>query len=315
MEVFSRVAELGSFVRAAESLRLPRATVTAAVQSLEAQLGLRLLHRTTRRVALTADGAVFHAEIQRILVDLREVEARVRGVARAPGGRVRVDVPAAVGRHVLAPSLPAFLERFPDITIELGTTDRPVDLLGEGVDCVVRGGDVHDTSLRARRLGALPVVTCAAPAYLAARGAPASVADAEGHLFVGFFSPKTGRVFEVDFKGPGGVRAFEPRHRVAANDADTWIAMAVAGLGLVQAPCARQVRAHLIAGRLVRVLPESEVEALPLHVLWPEARPLPSRVRVFVDWVAELYEAECREAAAFLLSQPPGDIAPPMSAR
>lgn len=300
MEVFARVAELGSFSRAAEALRMPKASVTAAIQELEARLQVRLLNRTTRRVALTADGTAYYEESARILRALDELESGLGGTTRAPGGRVRADVPAAAGRHVLAPALPAFLARYPDVTVELGSTDRPVDLLGEGVDCVLRGGDVHDESLVARRLGALPVVTCAAPAYLHAHGVPETLGDLDAHVFVNFFSPKTGRVFEVDFAGPGGSRSFVPRHVAAANDADTWVALAVAGLGLLQLPCSPNVRALLVAGRLRRVLPDFRADPLPLFLLYPRNRHLASRVRVFVDWVAEVYGQESTEAEAFL---------------
>ena len=197
MEVFVRVGELGSFTRAAEGLRLPRASVTAAVQELEGRLG----------------------------------------VQQSPRGRLRVDVPARAGRHLLTPALPEFVDRYPELVVELGSGDRPVDLLGESVDCVIRGGDVHDEALVGRRLGELPVITCAAPRYLAAHGVPAHPDALARHVFVGYFSARTGRVFEVDFARGGEERSFRPRHVVAANDADAWIAAAVAGLGLIQVPC------------------------------------------------------------------------------
>lgn len=300
MEVFVRVAELGSFTAAAASLRMPKASVTAAVQELEARLGVRLLHRTTRRVSLSADGAAYVEEAARILAEIVELEAGLGRAVATPRGRVRVDVPAAAGRHVIAPALPAFLARYPDLTVEIGSTDRPVDLLAEGVDCVVRGGQVHDESLIARRLGELPVLTCAAPAYLARHGLPRSPDALDGHHFVNFFSPKSGRIYEVDFTRGDDARSLRMPHRVAANDADTWLALAVAGLGLVQLPCSPAVRGHLARGELVRVLPDWSAGSLPLFVLYPRNRPLPARVRVFVEWVAEVYAEECREAAVFV---------------
>jgi LysR family transcriptional regulator for bpeEF and oprC len=300
IEVFTRVAELGSFSRAAEALRLPKASVTAAVQELEARLQVRLLNRTTRRVALTADGAAYYEESARLVRELSELESGMVRATRAPQGRVRVDVPAAAGRHVIAPALPEFLARFPDVTVELGSTDRPVDLTSEGVDCVIRGGDMHDESLVARRVGALPVVTCAAPAYLDARGVPADLDALDAHVFVNFFSARTGRLFEVDFTRDGVTRSFVPRSAAAANDADTWVALAVAGLGLIQLPCSRNVREHLVRGQLRRVLPAWSAGSLPLSVLYPRNRHLAARVRVFVDWVADLYGRECAEAEAFV---------------
>lgn len=285
MEVFARVAELASFTRAADALRMPRSTVTAQVKALEARLGIKLLHRTTRRVTLTADGTSYLREARRILREVEELESGLGNAAASPRGRVRVDVPAATGRHTIIPALPGFLERYPDIVLELGSSDRPVDLVAEGVDCVIRGGDVHDESLAARKLADLPVITCAAPSYLAARGTPRTVDDLEGHVFVSFFSPRTGRTSDPEF----GSRTWPARHQLAVNDADAWLAAAAAGLGLVQLPLGGAVGAHLDRGDLVRVLADEDCGSLPLHVLYPRHRRLPARVRVFVDWVVELY--------------------------
>lgn len=297
MEVFIRVAELGGFTRAAQALALPRATVTAAVQGLEARLQVKLLHRTTRKVALTPDGAAYLEEARRLLRELDELESGLGGAARIPRGRVRVDVPASAGRHVLAPALPEFLQRYPELTVELGSGDRPVDLLGEGVDCVIRGGEMFDDSLVGRKLGELPVITCAAPSYLERRGTPRHPDELATHDCVGFFSPRSGRVFELDFSRAGETRTIHPRCRAAANDADTWGAAIVAGLGLAQAPCGPPLRAHLRSGAVRRILSDWEVEPLPLSVLWPRDRRLAARLRVFVDWVTELYAAECAAAA------------------
>jgi LysR family transcriptional regulator for bpeEF and oprC len=267
------------------------------VQALEARLGAKLLHRTTRTAALTADGAAYLEEARRLLRELEELEASVGGAVRDPSGRLRVDVTASAGRHLLAPALPEFLARYPGLVVELGSGDRPVDLVGEGVDCVIRGGETHDDTLVGRKLGELAVITCASPGYIAARGMPRHPDELAGHVHVGFFSPRTRRVFELDFAREGEVRTIRPPHRVAANDADTWVAAAVAGLGVIQSPCGRNVRRHLERGELVRVLPDWQVERLPLHVLWPRERHVVARVRAFVEWVTGLYAEECREAA------------------
>lgn len=297
IEVFVRVAELASFTQAARALGLPRASVTAAVQALEARLQVKLLHRTTRKAGLTADGAAYVDEARRLLRELGELEAGLGRSARSPRGRLRVDVPAAAGRHVIAPALPGFFARYPGLVLSLGSSDRPIDLLGEGVDCVIRGGEAFDESLVGRKLGDLPVVTCAAPAYLAARGVPTHPDELAAHDFVGFFSARTGRAYDVDFTRDGETRTLHPGHRLAANDADTWLAGALVGLGLVQLPLSRHVRDHLRAGTLVRVLPQWQVEALPLAVLWPKNRHLTARVRAFIDWAVELFADECRAAA------------------
>ncbi|MFO0296068.1 MAG: LysR family transcriptional regulator [Pseudomonadota bacterium] len=292
MQTFARVAELGSFTGAAKSLQLPNASVSLRVAQLEEHLGVKLLSRTTRRVSLTEDGAAYLAEAQRLLQALEDLEARTAGAVRSPRGRLRVDVPAAAGRHVLAPALPAFLMQYPEMTVELGSSDRPVDLVPEGVDCVIRGGLVHDDQLVARSLGAFEVVTCASPAYLARHGTPRSPEELSRHLAVNFFSAKTGRVFDFEFERDGRRFEIALAHRAAANDADAHVALALAGLGLAQCPRTRIIAEHIAAGRLVPVLADWSAGRLPLYVMYPRNRHLSARVRAFVDWVVELYAAK-----------------------
>src|SRR5215813_2538950 len=303
MELFVRVVETGSFTAAASALRLSRTRATTEIQQLEAHLGVRLLQRTTRRVSPTGDGTVYYEEVRRVLRELRDLEAGLAGAAASARGRLRVDVPASAGRQVIAPALPLFLERHPEIVVELGSTDRPVDLVAEGVDCVVRGGDVHDETLVGRRLADLPVVTCAAPAYLARHGTPRSPHDLEGHVFVNFFSPRTGRVFEVDWTPPDGSERIElrPPHVVAANDAGTFLALIVAGLGIAQTPLGPAVREAIRRRELRLLLPGWRSDPLPTHVLYPETRVVPARVRVWVDWLVGLYAEEAAEAERFLV--------------
>jgi LysR family transcriptional regulator for bpeEF and oprC len=289
LEVFVRVTDLASFTRAADALDLPRATVTQMVQALEARLECTLLHRTTRRVALTPEGTAFYERATRILQELADAESDLGGARATPRGRLRVDVPAAAGRHVIAPALPDFFARYPEIQLELGSSDRPVELLMEGVDCVIRGGLVHDDTLVARRLAELPVATCAAPAYLERHGVPASAEELDGHRFVNFFSAKTGRVFENEFeRGGEAVRVTGPSS-LAVNDSDTFIAAVVAGLGLGQIPLTAFVRSLIAAGALRTVLEDWTVPPLPLYAMWPRRRDRSARLHAFVDWVAELY--------------------------
>ncbi|HZJ55359.1 MAG TPA: LysR family transcriptional regulator [Myxococcaceae bacterium] len=303
MELFVRVVETGSFTAAASALRLSRTRATTEIQQLEAHLGVRLLQRTTRRVSPTGDGALYYEEVRRLLRELRELEAGLGAAAASARGRLRVDVPAAAGREVIAPALPKFLERHPEISLELGSTDRPVNLVAEGVDCVVRGGDVHDDTLVGRRLADLPVVTCAAPAYLERHGKPRTPYELGDHVFVNFFSARTGRVFEVDWTPPDGGASvvLRPRHVVAANDAGTWIALAAAGLGIVQAPLSPGVRERIRRRELRVLVPGWRPEPLPTHVLYLATRVLPARVRVWVDWLVELYSDEGAAAQRFLV--------------
>jgi LysR family transcriptional regulator for bpeEF and oprC len=290
MQTFVRVAELGSFTKAGEALKLPNATVSIRIAQLEEHLQVKLLARTTRRVSLTEDGAAYLEGAQRLLNELEEIESQLAGAVRNPRGRLRVEVPAAAGRHVLAPALPDFLARYPEITVELGSSDRPVDLLVEGVDCVIRGGRVHDEQLVARKLGAFAVVTCAAPAYLARHGTPNTPEDLPNHLAVNFFSAKTGHTFAFEFERDGQLFEQQVPHRASANDADTHVALTVAGLGVAQLPCTRVLADHLQAGRLVPILADWSAGSLPLYVMYPRNRHLSARVRVFVDWVVELYQ-------------------------
>ncbi|MDL1863109.1 LysR family transcriptional regulator [Betaproteobacteria bacterium PRO7] len=292
LEAFVRVAELQSFTRAAEDLNVPRATVTELVQALESRLACTLLHRTTRRVSLTPEGAAFYERATTILQDLADAEDDLGGARGTPRGRLRVDVPAAAGRHAIAPALPQFFARYPEIRLELGSSDRPVELLLEGVDCVIRGGDIHDENLVARRLCEYRVVTCAAPAYLERCGVPASPADLEGHRFVNFFSAKTGRLFDNEFVRDGEAIRVAGEWSVAANDSDTFVAATVAGLGLAQLPLTAYVRGLIDAGALRVVLGNWSVPPLPLFALWPRRRDRSARLHAFVDWVTELYAAQ-----------------------
>lgn len=287
LDAFRHVARQGGFSAAADTMRVSNATVTTLVQQLEAHLGITLLHRTTRKVSLTTDGAATLERVERLLQDVQELEDGVRGATRASRGRVRVDVPAAYGRHVLAAALPRFFAKYPHITLELGSSDRPVDLVREGVDCVVRGGPVIDETLIARRLKSLSIITAAAPGYLRRHGTPRTPEDCRRHRAVNFFSPRSGEVFAFDFaQGERTIEVPIP-HAVACNDSDTLLGCAVSGLGLVQTPRSAYVESLLRARKLVRVLPEWDCGTLPVFVLYPPTRHLSARVRAFVDWLVD----------------------------
>jgi LysR family transcriptional regulator, regulator for bpeEF and oprC len=292
MQTFELVAELGSFTKAANALQLPNASVSTLIAQLESQLQTKLLARTTRRVSLTDDGIAYLEGVRRLIADLSELDLNVMRAGVAARGRLRIDVPAAAGRHFLAPALPDFFARYPDIAIEIGSTDRPVDLVMEGVDCVIRGGAVHDELLVARKLGAFETLTCAAPAYLKSRGTPKTLAhlQTQKHTAVNFFSAKTGRVFAFDFDdGTGDVQSIQLPHQVAANDADTHVALTCAGLGLAQLPNTDYVLRLLREKQLVRVLPQWNSGELPLYIMYPRNRHLSARLRAFVDWAVDLY--------------------------
>lgn len=192
--VFVQVAEMGSFIRAAHALEVPRASVSAAVQQLETQLGVRLLHRTTRQVRLTADGEQLLERLRPLLAEVEDIDQSFQASQRQASGRLSVDVPSRIARRLIAPALPSLLRRHPHLQLVLGSADRAIDLVQEGVDCAVRVGDLHDSSLVMRPLGHIALINCASPAYLSEFGHPLHPADlAEGHWSIGYASPKTGR--------------------------------------------------------------------------------------------------------------------------
>lgn len=288
MRVFTRIVELGGFARAADSLQLPRASVTILIKQLEAYLGVQLLHRTTRQVSPTLDGVAYYQRCVRLLADLEETEAVFSQDRRNPRGTLRVDMPAGVGRLILMPALPEFSARYPLIELEIGLNDRPVDLIREGVDCALRGGPVLDDRLVARPLAQMPQVTCASPGYLRQYGTPRSLEDLQGHRMVEYFSSVSGKRYGLEFVQDGLLREVELPRQVSVNSADGYLAACEAGYGLVQAPYYHAAHS-LQVGALQEVLQAYAPPPLPLTALYPPQRQLSTRVRAFVDWLVELF--------------------------
>lgn len=288
MRVFARVVEAGTFTKAAESLALPKGTVTKLVQHLESRLKVRLLNRTTRRVTVTPDGAAYYERTVRLLNDLDDIEASMTNAQANPSGRLRVDVGTSVARLIIIPALADFYRRYPDIQLDLGVSDRPVDLISDNVDCVLRGGELLEQSLVARRVGNMGLVTVAAPQYLKERGTPRTPEELEDrHTTVNYFSSRTGRPYPHIFEKDGRVLEISGRYRVALNDSNALLAAVVAGLGISQV-ASFAAAPHLANGELVPVLPEWTRPAIPLHVVYPPNRHLSAKVRAFVEWVADL---------------------------
>ncbi|AOJ66110.1 transcriptional regulator [Burkholderia ubonensis] len=288
MRIFARVAHLGSFTKAAEQMQLPRPTVSNAVQYLEKHLKIRLLQRTTRRVALTAEGATYYERCARLLADLDDVETLFEDAGASPRGVIRVDLPERFALDKVIPAIPSFHARYPDLRIVMSTTDRFVDLIADGIDCAVRVGALSDTSLVARRIGELAQVNCASPAYLARHGTPRSPDDLPEHVAVGYFSSRTGRELDWEYADmdTGEMHAVKMRSIVSVNSSQAYLACCVAGLGLIQAP-RDGLDAPLAEGTLVEVLPEWNAAPLPVSVVFPHGRHLAPRVRIFVDWLAD----------------------------
>ncbi|MGE5510233.1 MAG: LysR substrate-binding domain-containing protein [Bacteroidota bacterium] len=289
MRAFVRVVEAGTFTRAAQSLEIPKPTITKLIQSLETHLHTKLLNRTTRRVTVTPDGAAYYERVVTLLADLDELDGSMTLSQASAKGRLRVDVGASFALLVIIPALPDFHARYPDIQIDLGVTDRPVDLIGENVDCVVRAGELSDQSLVARRIAELPFITCAAPSYLALHGEPRKPSDLErDHHAVNFFHPRTGRTSSFHFVLGEEEIEVKGRHIVAVNDGNAYVAAALSGLGVIQVPLF-MVHEHLKTGALRQILPEWTTDAMPVHVVFAPNRHLSTRLRVFVDWIAELF--------------------------
>lgn len=288
MRIFTRIVELRSFTQAAHDLGYPKATVTHAIKQLEARLRVRLLQRTTRQVTPTLDGEAYYQRCVRLLADLEETESVFTSAAQQPAGKLRVDLHATLAMHFVMPVLGQFCARHPLIELEIGMGDRLVDLVREGVDCVLRVGELGDSSMVARRVARLEQLTCASPAYLAAHGTPRTLAELDGHRAVNFFSAQTGKVWPFDFKLDGQRHSVSLPGTVSVNNADAYHACCRAGMGLIQAPRYHLEQA-LATGELVEVLAPLRPDPLPVSVLYPHHRQLSPRVRVFADWVAGLF--------------------------
>ena len=287
MRVFTRIVELGGFAKAADSLQLPRASVTIVIKQLEAHLGVQLLQRTTRQVSPTLDGAAYYQRCVGLLADLEEVEAQFSSTRQNPRGTLRVDMPSGIGQLIVIPALAQFTERYPHIELEIGLNDRPVDLIREGVDCVLRAGQPLDDSLVARPLALMDQLTCASPGYLQAHGTPLTIEALEGHRMVEYFSTTSGKRYGLEFERGDRIWPVDLPRRISVNSAAGYLAACTAGYGLVQVPY-YHARAHLCEGHLCEVLRDCPPPGLPLTALYPPHRQLSQRVRVFVDWLVTL---------------------------
>nr|WP_010400178.1 LysR family transcriptional regulator [Paracoccus sp. TRP] len=289
--VFTRVVDCASFTRAADLLGMPRSSVSAAVQELEQRVGARLLHRTTRKVAPTQDGLAFYERCQRLIADVDEAENLFRQSLIQPSGRLRIDVPGRIGRLIIAPALPEFLDRYPGIDVDLGVTDRAVDLVEAGVDCALRVGELEDSSLIARPIGKLALINVASPAYLERYGVPETPADLTHHYAVNYASPSSGRIEDWEWIETGTTHRLAMRGRVTVNNAEAYIACCLAGLGLIQIP-AYDVRPHLEAGELIEVMPAHRAAPMPMTLLYPHRQHLSRRMQIFADWLDSILQAQ-----------------------
>ena len=289
MQAFARVVEAGSFTKAAETLHMSKTTVTQLVQQLEARLRVKLLNRTTRKVNVTADGAIFYERVISLLADLDDAETALSGASALPRGRLRVDVPSPLARLILIPALPDFHRRYPDIQIDMGVSDRIVDIIDENVDCVVRGGELLDQSLMARRVADLQLGVFAAPSYLARAGTPTHPLQLEDsdHRVVAFLWARTGRPVPYALHNATERLLIKGQHVLAVDDGNAYLAAGLAGMGVLWLP-RYMSDAHVARGELLPLFEDWQLEPMPLYVAYPPNRHVSLKLRVFIDWIIEL---------------------------
>jgi DNA-binding transcriptional LysR family regulator len=289
LQAFARVVESGSFTKAAETLHMSKTTVTQLVQQLESRLRVRLLNRTTRKVNVTADGAAYYERVVRLLADMDDAETSLSNASAAPRGRLRVDVPSPLARMILVPALPAFHARFPEIQLDMGVSDRMVDIIGENVDCVVRGGELTDQSLIARHVGDLQLKMYAAPSYLGRVGTPLHPRELEAthHRVVGFLWARIGKAIPYEMRTGTEKVKVQGRYVLAVDDGNAYLAAGLAGLGVLWLPD-YMATAHLARGELVRLFEDWRLDPMPIYLAFPPNRHVSPKLRVFIEWVAEL---------------------------
>ncbi|KVN57781.1 LysR family transcriptional regulator [Burkholderia ubonensis] len=289
MQAFARIVEAGSFTKAADTLHMSRTTVTQLVQQLEARLRVKLFNRTTRKVVVTADGAAYYERVVRLLADMDDAETSLSVASASPRGRLRVDVPSPFARLILIPALPAFHARYPDIQLDMGVSDRVVDVVAENVDCVVRGGEPADRSLVARRVGDLRLGVYASPDYLARAGTPSHPDELEDtdHRIVGFLWARTGKALPFAMECNGERVNVRGRYVLAVDDGNAYLEAGLAGLGILWLPD-YMAAAYRARGELVPLFERWRLEPMPMYVAFPPNRHVSAKVRVFVDWIAGL---------------------------
>jgi DNA-binding transcriptional LysR family regulator len=294
MRIFVEVADLASFSRAAESMALPKATISTAIQTLETAMGARLLHRTTRKVQMTQDGIVFYERCRDLLSDVDEIEALFQDDASQVNGRIRFDVPNRMARE-LTPRLSLFLEKYPGIELEISSTDRIVDLVQEGFDCVLRAGRLSDSGLVARHLPPLVLINCASPAYLARYGVPRTLAELSAHRVV-HYAPNLGaRKAGFDYADGVGEKSVPMTAAITVNNTDVLFESGLAGMGIMQVPLLG-VAANLKDGTLVDILPQHRPQPMPMSLVYPHRRHLSRRLRLFMDWLEQEIVAYVKRA-------------------
>ena len=289
MRAFARVVEAGSFTKAAQTLHMSKTTVTQLIQQLESRLRVRLLHRTTRKLGVTPDGAVYYERVIRLLADMEDAENSLSSAAMTPRGRLRVDVPSPLARLILVPALPAFHARYPDIQIDMGVSDREVDLIGDNVDCVLRGGQITDQSLIARHVGDLQIGVYVAPSYVERLGAPAHPRELQNtdHCIVGFLSSRTSKIDPLVLCNENERIEITGNYVLAVDDGNACLEAGLVGLGVIALPN-YMAAAHQAVGALIPLFTQWRISLMPLYLAFPPNRHVNAKLRVFIDWIVEV---------------------------
>ena len=289
--IFVCVAEMGSFIKAAHALELPRATVSAAIQQLETGLEARVLHRTTRQVRLTTDGIQLLDRLRNILTDVENIEQLFKSGGQQVAGRLNIEAPSRIARKIITPALPNLLRSHPRLHLSLGSTDRLVDLVQEGVDCAMRVGSLQDSSLVARPLGHLSLINCASPDYLQAHGMPRHPEELlTGHFLVAYACPMTGRALPWDYlDAQGQHHTLDVPSRILVNSTENYLACCQAGLGLIQVP-RYDVQQQLRNGELIEVMPQYRPAAMPVSLVYPHRKSRSRRLTIFANWLEKIMQ-------------------------
>jgi LysR family transcriptional regulator for bpeEF and oprC len=289
IRVFARVVEAGSFTKAANSMDMPKTSVSKLIQELETYLRVRLLQRTTRSVTVTSEGAAYYEQTARLLRDLEEIDTGLISAQASPLGKLRVDIGASLANALIIPALPDFFTRYPDIQIDMGVSDKHVDLISENVDCVIRGGPLNELSLAARLLGRAAWSTCAAPAYLKRFGTPEHPWELENnHRMVSYHSTRTNRVIPANFERNGEKIEITGKGIFSVNESNAHLTAGLAGLGVIHT-FSYTVQPYIDSGALIPILQDWRPAPYPFHVVYPPNRHLSNRVRVFIDWLVEQF--------------------------
>ncbi|MFZ6843896.1 LysR family transcriptional regulator [Undibacterium sp. RuTC16W] len=291
MQIYVRVAELASFTQAADSLGLPKASISTAIKQLESLLGTRLLNRTTRTVQMTQDGVLFYERSKDMLADMDELQTMFQQGEGEISGRLRIDLPIGVARYILIPRLPEFLQGLPKLEVEISSTDRRVDLVREGFDCVMRIGalsSLGESALIARQLGELRQINCVSPDYLARFGTPQSLDDLRQHRLIHYTANFGGKPVGFEYVDNGQNKTLKMTGSITVNNSDAYQAACLAGFGIIQVPVIGMQRELIAAGRLVEILPAYTAQAMPVSLLYANRRHLPKRTQRLMNWIAEV---------------------------